>query len=111
MEKFKLDNYMVRSIEYFKDIEYLSLYGILEGINTDDRSDGEFYYHAQKVLKYFNEFDNKSDDENFMKCLLGHYEEIRKSFRIICPVCKEEEKLSVFSASIECHNCDFIEEI
>ena len=73
MEAYKLQSHMKESIEYFRKLEHLSLYGILSRINSDNKDDLEFYHHTQKVLKHFNDFDNKSDDENFMKCLLGHY--------------------------------------
>lgn len=73
IELYNLDNCIVESVEYFRKICGLSLYGILHRINCDNQSDLEFYSHAQKVLKYFNDFDNKTDDDNFMKCLLGLY--------------------------------------
>lgn len=74
MSKFPLDEHMKDTVEYFRGIEYLSLYGILSGINSENSGNKEFYYHGQKVLVYFNDFDNKTDDDNFMKCLLGDYE-------------------------------------
>lgn len=69
-----IESHIQKSIEYFRGITYLSLYGILNRINSDDKGDLEFYHHSQKVLKYFNDFDDREDDEEFMKCLLGLYE-------------------------------------
>jgi len=73
MDRVKLDEFMVKHIDYMISQDYLSLYGILKSIIIGSNSD-LFNYHSKEILKYFNEFDNKLDDENFMKCLLGHYE-------------------------------------
>lgn len=108
MEKFKLDKYMEESIEYFRDVKYMSLYGILDAINSENKTDSEFYAHGQKVLKHFDDFENKSDNENFMKCLLGYYKVVESRFRIVCPVCKNDNA-RIYTVSIECRNCGFIE--
>src|SRR5690554_5841885 len=73
MDKFLLDEYMVESIEYMRGQDGLSIYGIIKSINEESNS-GLFNRHSEKILKYFNDFDEREDDENFMKCMLGHYE-------------------------------------
>lgn len=73
MNKVKIDEFMVKHIQYMRSQDHLSLYGMLNSIIVGSNSD-LFNYHSKEILKYFNEFDNKSDDENFMKCLLGYYE-------------------------------------
>lgn len=73
MKKFELDQYMVESIEYMRGQEGLSLYGIIHAINAEDSNSELFNGHATKILKYFNDFDERDNDENFIKCFLGHY--------------------------------------
>ena len=74
MELYKLPEDMQDSIEYFRGIDYLSLYGKLDLIVDESGDDPLSRYHSIKVLKHFNDFDDQIDDENFMKCLLGHYQ-------------------------------------
>ena len=33
------------------------------------------------------------------------------NFRIICPMCQEEENISIYSASIECNSCKYVQQI
>ena len=73
MDKFLLDEYMVEHIEYIRSQDYSSLYGVIKSIHESSNSE-LFNAHSEAILKYFNDFDEKIDDDNFMKCLLGHYE-------------------------------------
>lgn len=73
MEKFNLDDYMVESIEYMREQDGLSFYGIINAICAENSNSDLFSGHATKILRYFNGFDEREDDENFLKCFLGHY--------------------------------------
>lgn len=75
MEKFELDRHMVESIEYMREDSGLSLFGTLREIVNEGAGvyDADFGKHSKKILDYFNDFDDREDDENFMKCILGHY--------------------------------------
>lgn len=73
MDKVILDGYMVEHIEYMRSQDTVSLYGIIIAIHEESNSE-LIDRHSKAILKYFNDFDEKTDDDNFMKCLLGHYE-------------------------------------
>lgn len=78
MEKFQLDKHMKESIEFMiKQRGNTSIYGILDNIScydSDSVAHGDFAKHAININKYFNDLDTTEDDNNFMKCLMGHYE-------------------------------------
>lgn len=114
MEKVLVEKYIVDSIEYMRSQDGLSLYGIVKSINEESNSE-LFNSHSKRILKYFNDFDNRVDDENFMKCMLGYYD-IKSDkdygdFKIICPRCNEDKNISIYSALIECNNCKYVQEI
>ena len=72
MKKVLVDINIVESIEYMRSQDGVSLYGIIKSINEGCNSE-LFNSHSEKLLKYFNDFDNREDDENFMNCMLGNY--------------------------------------
>ncbi|MCL1696341.1 hypothetical protein [Lysinibacillus sp. BPa_S21] len=108
MDKFLLDECMVEHIEYMRNQDCSSLYGIVKSIHETSNSD-LFNIHSEAILKYFNDFDEKTDDDNFMKCLLGHYEikqspeEQIKDFynNVIIPKTKDVDSESYVEGTIE----------
>lgn len=74
MKKYRLPKEMVEPIEFLRSLHGdISLYAIVNGVNLYETPNEEFNRHARKIDSHFNNFDNKTDDVNFMKCLLGHY--------------------------------------
>lgn len=74
MEKFKLDKYMVESIEFMRNKrENMNTSALIENILNNQGSEN-FNIHADKISNYFNHFSMVEYEDDFLKCLMGHYE-------------------------------------